>query len=280
MYTKKYWCVDSSKLSTSWCGNIQHLPSIDEVIDGANKPISTNYYYAKQMNYPQKGGYQSFFGRTLYPQQVKINTLISKIDTNMHIATSTNGLQFHYEKLISSIPLSVMPSLLNNCPADIIKVANKLKASSMADVSVGFKNNNVKIPSLWFYIYDLDIPFARCNCPSMKSANNSPCGKASLQFEHYYIDKDNYSDNELINAVKQFIVRNIAKEDDIEFIQVSREKFANVVFLLDMEKYRDLVLSYLVSKEIIPIGRFGRWEYLWSDQAYMSGRTAAEKEKD
>ena len=47
-----------------------------------------------------------------------------------------------------------------------------------------------------------------------------------------------------------------------------------------MEKYRDIVLSYLVSKEIIPIGRFGRWEYLWSDQAYMSGRIAAEKEKD
>ena len=129
-------------------------------------------------------------------------------------------------------------------------------------------------------VFYLDIPFARCYCPSMKSANNSPCGKASLQFEHYYINKDNYSDNELINAVKQFIVRNIAKEDDIEFIQVSREKFANVVFLLDMEKYRDIVLSYLVSKEIIPIGRFGRWKYLWSDQAYMSGRTAAEKEKD
>ncbi len=37
-------------------------------------------------------------------------------------------------------------------------------------------------------------------------------------------------------------------------------------------------LVILKDKEIIPIGRFGHWDYLWSDQAFMSGYEALKQD--
>ena len=38
-----------------------------------------------------------------------------------------------------------------------------------------------------------------------------------------------------------------------------------------MENDRKIVLDYLQEKNIKTIGRFSKWEYLWSDQSLMSG---------
>ncbi|GHU73728.1 hypothetical protein FACS189450_14030 [Spirochaetia bacterium] len=45
--------------------------------------------------------------------------------------------------------------------------------------------------------------------------------------------------------------------------------------LKGMEKNRDFVKAYLAGKGIDLIGRFGEWDYLWSDQGYMSGKDKA-----
>jgi len=38
-----------------------------------------------------------------------------------------------------------------------------------------------------------------------------------------------------------------------------------------MEDDRKTVLEFLESKNIKSIGRFGEWDYLWSNQSFMSG---------
>ena len=51
--------------------------------------------------------------------------------------------------------------------------------------------------------------------------------------------------------------------------------WGNVVFDLGMEERRDLVLNWLKRVGIVSAGRFGKWDYLWSNQAFMSGLEAA-----
>jgi hypothetical protein len=38
-----------------------------------------------------------------------------------------------------------------------------------------------------------------------------------------------------------------------------------------MESNRQIVIDYLNSMNIKSIGRFGEWDYLWSNQSFMSG---------
>ena len=75
------------------------------------------------------------------------------------------------------------------------------------EVGIGrfFKHitKEVKITSLWFYVYDEDVPFARAYSPSIKSKDNVPQGKSSLQFGIYYIKQNSlkYSDEEVKSKV-------------------------------------------------------------------------------
>jgi len=48
--------------------------------------------------------------------------------------------------------------------------------------------------------------------------------------------------------------------------------YANVVFDHGMLARRGVVLDFLSEKGILPVGRFGEWDYLWTDQSYLSGK--------
>jgi len=275
-YTRKYWCYEAKDLSTTWCGKRMYLPSIEEVKYGATHDTTPNVYYAKEMRYPQTGGYEHFFGRVQPETKVLLNHDVIFIDPSNNTVSFANGATVTYQKLFYSLPLNQVWKLVKDLPENVAKASKELVATSMANVSVGFKNI-AKIPSLWFYIYDENIPFSRAYSPSLKSPNNAPKGKSSLQFEYYWIGEAcPLSSQALKDAARSFIVSSgIASESDIEFIDVSYRQYANVVFLRGTEGKRKIVLDYLSSCGILPIGRFGKWDYLWSDQSYSSGVLSA-----
>ena len=58
------------------------------------------------------------------------------------------------------------------------------------------------------------------------------------------------------------------------FIINRLKKYANVVFDHQIYENREIVRDYLMSLGIEPIGRFGEWGYLWSNQSLLSGMNA------
>src|SRR5574344_142942 len=171
-YTRKYWCLPAEALSTSWCGSRMYLPSIDEVEYSATHESTPNVYYAKEMRYPVSGGYASFFARTSFPDRVRFNKKVVRIDPTLKMVSCEDGSVYRYRKLFSSIPIDQTADLYEGCPAGVAEASKRLLATSMADVSVGFKSK-AKIPSIWFYIYDEDVPFARAYSPSLKAPSNA-----------------------------------------------------------------------------------------------------------
>ena len=63
----------------------------------------------------------------------------------------------------------------------------------------------------------------------------------------------------------------IIKQEDILFTHVGFEKYANVIFTESIYRARKIVRDWLKEQGIETIGRFGEWDYLWSDQSLMSG---------
>jgi protoporphyrinogen oxidase len=101
-----------------------------------------------------------------------------------------------------------------------------------------------------------------------------------LQFEIYSsrMQPQTASPQELKqNTVAALKRMGLADERDILFVDHRRAPYANVVFDLGMEERRDRVLAWVRSLAIGTAGRFGEWDYLWSNQAMMSGiRTAGQ----
>ena len=80
------------------------------------------------------------------------------------------------------------------------------------------------------------------------------------------VDKDKIIQNTLYAIQKM----NLCKDEDIAFIDYRLLPYGNVIYQLHMEKYRDRVIQYYEKQGIKLIGRFGRWEYFWSDQSFCS----------
>ncbi|MHB9294274.1 hypothetical protein Holit_03400 [Hollandina sp. SP2] len=157
-------------------------------------------------------------------------------------------------------------------PQNLREKAEKLKASKISIVSIGFNKPDIA-KYLWFYIYDDDILAARVNCPSVKSKGNAPLGCSSMQFEIYHYS-DEVINQELVieNTLRGIRKMKLCSEDDILFMDYRLLPYGNVIFLQGMEKDRDCIKEYIQNHGIDLVGRFGEWDYLWSDQSYLSGK--------
>lgn len=270
VYTRKYWMKEARELRTEWVGKRVYQPSIEEVITGSKTSETPNTYYAKEMRYPKYGGYKQFLKVMAEVADIRYNKEVIKIDAINKIVTFADGESIEYNRLISSLPLPEMVKIVKGVPTEITNAASKLECTCGYHVSIALKTNNIP-PYLWWYIYDDDNLSARVHSPSMKSPDNAPEGCSSLQME-VYCKQGEYSEQEIKDrTIGKLIDRGIIKEKDILFVHLGYEKYANVIFTEPVYESRKLVRDYMKEIGIETIGRFGEWDYLWSDQSLLSG---------
>lgn len=278
-YTRKYWGCNPEQLSVNWIGNRMRRADIDEILLGAMTNDTPNGYYAKSMRYPKIGGYKAFLQPMLSQVDAMLNCAAVEIDLEQRWVKFSNGQQQHFEYLLNSIPLPKFIRLCRDVPSTIRQAADALWATELHLVSVGFKSAEI-VKDLWFYIYDEDMLAARAYSPSIKSPDNVPQGTSSLQFECYFSRYKPFqlTPSQLCENVVQTIEKmKIASREDIACIDYRAVPYANVVFDHGMEVRRDAIQQFLLQKGVIGIGRFGEWDYLWSDQSLLSGRAGVEK---
>ena len=184
----------------------------------------------------------------------------------------SDGTSEKYERLISSIPLPEIVEMIEMCPTEVLMAAKELHYTCGYQVSLGFKRSDIA-KHLWFYIYDEDIPPARVYSPNLKSPDNVPEGCSSLQAEVFF---DNHTQLPSADVILKKTIEKLKKiccftDDDIIVNDIRFEPYANVTFVDGIYKNRQIVLDYLKQKGIETIGRFGKWEYFWTFQAFADG---------
>lgn len=270
VYTKKYWMKEAKDLRIEWVGTRIYQPSLDEVIFGsqtANTPVT---YYTKEMRYPQKGGYKALLKSMADVANIEYGMCVTEICPSVKKVRFANGREIEYDHMYSSIPLPIVIRSIKNVPVEVREAANQLECTSGYHISIALKTKNIP-PYLWWYIYDEDILAARVYSPSLKSPDNAPEGCSSLQME-VYCNESEYTEQELIEGtVGKLVEMGIIKQEDILFTHVGFEKYANVIFTKPIYRARKIVRGWLSEQGIVTFGRFGEWDYLWSDQSLLSG---------
>lgn len=280
-YTRKYWGKEPKELETKWVGQRMHSPSLEEVIEGANTPKNDkNFYYTSIMRYPKKGGFKSILNSIREGLDIRFNKEAVAIDTKEKTVTFSDKTSEKYDNLISSLPLPEIVKMIKDIPQEVLDAGAKLKHTSGYMVSLGFKRPDVA-KDLWFYIYDEDILAARVYSPSLKSKDNVPNGCSSLQAEIFFANDSAIPSTEKVleNTIKKLSEIYSFREDEIVIKDIRFEKYANIIFDYEIYTNRKIVLDYLESVGIKSIGRFGKWEYYWTNQAFLDGQKAAEEIK-
>ena len=84
-------------------------------------------------------------------------------------------------------------------------------------------------------------------------------------------DKNNRSSN-----IKRSLVK-ILKRNEINYVGHLYKKYSYVVADLNRLSNSRPAINWLEKNHIYQVGLYGRWKYIWSDEAYLSGYKMAQK---
>lgn len=280
-YCKKFWGVNPEVLTTDWV-NIRHpKPSLKEVITGAledqKKGFGVNAFY----QYPKKGGFGYIADRIANKCKDRICTNMEavRIDVQNKQVEFSNKKIVHYDNLLSTLPLPELIKIITDAPKEVKKAVKKLKYNSFFVVNIAINRPNISDKN-WIYYLEKKYTFIRVSFPSNQSKYSAPSGYSTLSVEIAYgnnnplpASKKKLSDR----VIKELIGINlINKNDKIVFLDTIDIKYGYVIFDKERQLAIKKIHAYLKKVNITPCGRYGLWAYLWSDEAILSGKKAAE----
>lgn len=276
-YTRKYWTVEPERLEPEWVKGRMYVPSLEEMLRGAFERDTPNVHYSKEMHYPKEGGFQAFLKPLIQDIDIGYKKEVTKLALEQKKITFADGSETGYDRLITTLPLSLLPEVAEDLPDSVCRAAERLDYTSGYMISVGL-NREITFPTIWFYIYDEAILPARVYFPNKKALSNVPKGCSSLQAEVYvsrYRSFEGTKQELLEQVIGQLIKMGLFEREDIAVKDIRFEKFANIMFTPDIYEARKKVRDYLAEQGIHCAGRFGEWDYLWLEQSLLSGERVA-----
>jgi protoporphyrinogen oxidase len=106
---------------------------------------------------------------------------------------------------------------------------------------------------------------------------NAPIERFTVQTEIYHENAESLTDDEIGEIIGSELKNLGIFNSEPMATQVLRLSHANVVFNIGREKTLTRVTETLEKKGISLIGRYGKWDYSWSDEAILSGWSLAKK---
>jgi len=281
----KMWAIHPSKMSSAWVKERSgsRLPNVPEVsLRRLVKQLLLKiddpaWLPTTRVKYPAAGGTGSIWTKAvanLGPDQVRLNTGISQIETNSRTVFLCDGSRLKYSSLLSTMPLDTLLRLVIDRP-DLSALTIGLRKSSALLFGFGISG---RIPTRYrgvhtFQCPESNVPFWRVTIPSNVAPGNVP------DAEQYYSILCEislpFSDHLTISDELRDQVRNGLDEIGlIAFNALIVSRFERVLphgYPLPFTG-RDELLSTihqrLLAADIVSRGRFGGWRYEVSNQDY------------
>jgi len=297
-YTRKYWTVDPSQLTTEWVGNRVFFPDVETVKKGYAGDPDNNTHYITSVRYPKTGGYNRYTSLMEKGIRLSLNKEVSCIDLENKNIMFSDGEIHAYKKLVSTLPLPEFIKLCN-APADILEAASALWCSQLLILNFEVAHPATRTEQ-WLYIYDEELYSTRINFTELLSPQNAPANKCGIQVEVYFskyrpLDQTIEQITKAVSneLLEMKLVNNIA---DITDVQTHWIPYANVIFDLNHQAAADKILNWLslyglkreeddlhpmtdweqkeetVLGDLVLAGRFGQWKYYWTDDCVLRGK--------
>jgi len=283
-YGHKYHTTEAHNMTTVWLGPRLYRPELAEVLRGALTPETEEVHYVSNFRYPTHGGFVSFVKPFMELAETRLDHKLVRLDPAKKELHFENGSSASYDGVVSSIPLTELIPLIDGAPKNVVEAASKLACTTCVVVNLGIPRTDIS-PAHWTYFYDRDYSLTRLSFPHMFSPNNVPDEHGSFQAEVYFSKKYRPltgQPDECIEPVIADLQRCglLRADDEIVFKEAHLIPYANVIFDHDREVALPIVHKYLDEIGVGYCGRYGDWDYHWTDESFISGEDTAQEVLD
>lgn len=280
-YNLKLWTVPLQEMETSWLGGRVPMPDLDEMIDGALRPVSKPVGPNARFGYPLRGGFQALMDGflPLLAGDLRLGTRMVGLKPSTRTATFDDGRSVRYDTLISTLPLPDLVRMLGDeAPAHVRRAAAGLRHVSVRCVNLGIARAGVT-DKHWIY-YPEETLFHRIFVQGNASPHNNPDGGFGLTCEITYSPTKPLpleGDALIQRCIDDCRAVGMLRDDDV--VSVSNEvdmPYAYVVYDHARAENVQRIRDWLSAHGIVLAGRYSEWEYYNSDHAFVAGKRAAD----
>ena len=282
-YNRKIWKYETSFMDKQMVERIPKPPP-EDIIASAKGEQTEGYLHQLYFHYPEKGGFQTIVNslakKIENKAEVSLENKIVGINLSNDIEIVTDKQKFNFDKIISTIPIHELLPIINpEPPSEIMEALSKLKYNSIHITCLKVKGDWLG-DNFAITIADPDIIFHRLSRLNFLGEHYAQRGYTNIMVETTFRkglkeDLDHATlEDKIIKDLKSLDIVNVEK---IENIFTNTFKYAYVIYDQNHRKNTDLVLDYLKSVNITPLGRFGTFEYINSDKAIELAKELAEK---
>lgn len=283
-YNRKLWTVPLTEMETSWLGGRVPLPNLEEIIEGALEPAGKPMGPNARFGYPLHGGFEALMTGFLphIKGTLELNADVVQLSPIEHIVALADGRRFHYDNLISTMPLPELVKLIGDeAPAEVREAAAGLKHISIRCVNLGVARENIT-DKHWIY-YPEDSIFHRIFVQGNASPGCNPPGGFGLTCEISYSPWKPlpYDGQRLIDRCVADLIKVGLLKDDDKLITANQVDMPYAYVVYDHARANNvaIVKAWLAEHDIVLSGRYSEWEYYNSDHAFLAGKKAAETVK-
>jgi len=282
-YNRKIWKYETSFMDKQMVERIPKPPP-EDIIASAKGEQTEGYLHQLYFHYPKKGGFQTIVNslakKIENKAEISLENKIVGINLSNDIEIVTDKQKFNFDKIISTIPIHELLPIINpEPPSEVMEALSKLKYNSIHITCLKVKGDWLG-DNFAITIADPDIIFHRLSRLNFLGEHYAQRGYTNIMVETTFRkglkeDLDHTTlEDKIIKDLESLDIVNVEK---IENIFTNTFKYAYVIYDQNHRKNTDLVLDYLRSVNITPLGRFGTFEYINSDKAIELAKELAEK---
>ncbi len=276
-YNEKIWKRDLAEISSGWvAGRVPDAP-VEDVLRASVGIRTDGYTHQSIFYYPRKGGFQAItdgIGTTL-AAQIRLSTPVERVE-KCGDGWKVNDEDF--DRVVSTLPLDELPNILADVPAGVAEAMRTMPFNSIVCYLLALER--AEHPDLsWVYLpHPEQGPANRITYMSNYSEGNAPEGRTSFLCEVTLPGGTRDGGAELENQVIDGMERaGLVRRDEILFTDRTWSRHAYIVYDLEFDARRNHVLEWLAGTGIVPLGRFGRYEYDNSDMCVVKARDLAQR---
>ena len=279
-YNEKLWGRPLSEVTGDWVSWTIPRPELGDVLRGALTRNEKAFGYNPEFLYPREGGIDRLpraMAARLPRGAVRTGIALRSLEAGRRRATLDDGEVLEAPAILSSLPLPALARMTTDLPEPLRAAAAELTHVSIRAVNLGVRGAPAHADAQWVYFPEREAPFHRIGLPCALTPAMAPPGHHSLVAEIAFRPGTAPSADESVERTLGALVDSgwLASREAVVETHVMDIPEAYVVFDQARRRVLPSLYRFYLERGIVPMGRYGAWDYLAMEDSLRHGRIAA-----